>query len=172
MSCPRLPCLVQEQPEGAIPARGRLRQAASTDHRALGLHSPARDCGPWGRRYCGTFALTQSRMALHLCSGPISAASRASVAAVNCAAVIGWEMALSRAASWPRQDTADSHRNRRGSDGGIRRDWLRCDGFGSGVRRHAQRLPILWDGTDLDGEHPDRVRPELPRPSRARRAAR
>src|SRR5712691_1662248 len=32
-------------------------------------------------------------------------------------------------------------RNRRG----IRRDWLRGDGFESGLRRLAQRLPILWD---------------------------
>jgi ATP-dependent DNA ligase len=39
-------------------------------------------------------------------------------------------------------------RNRRG----IRRDWLRGDGFEAGLRRLAQRLPILWDGTVLDGE--------------------
>jgi hypothetical protein len=39
-------------------------------------------------------------------------------------------------------------RNRRG----IRRDWLRGDGFHAGLRRLAQRLPILWDGTVLDGE--------------------
>lgn len=39
-------------------------------------------------------------------------------------------------------------RNRRG----VRRDWLRGDGFEAGLRRLAQRLPILWDGTVLDGE--------------------
>jgi ATP-dependent DNA ligase len=39
-------------------------------------------------------------------------------------------------------------RNRRG----MRRDWLRGDAFESGLRRLAQRLPILWDGTVLDGE--------------------
>jgi hypothetical protein len=39
-------------------------------------------------------------------------------------------------------------RNRRG----IRRDWLRGDSFEIGLRRLAQRLPILWDGTVLDGE--------------------
>jgi bifunctional non-homologous end joining protein LigD len=39
-------------------------------------------------------------------------------------------------------------RNRRG----IRRDWLRGDGFERGLSRLAQRLPILWDGTVLDGE--------------------
>jgi len=39
-------------------------------------------------------------------------------------------------------------RNRRG----IRRDWLRGDDFEVGLRRLAQRLPILWDGTVLDGE--------------------
>ena len=35
---------------------------------------------------------------------------------------------------------------------GIRRDWLRGDGFDAGLRRLAQRLLILWDGTVLDGE--------------------
>jgi hypothetical protein len=35
---------------------------------------------------------------------------------------------------------------------GIRRDWLRGDGFETALRRLAQRLPILWDGTVLDGE--------------------
>jgi ATP-dependent DNA ligase len=39
-------------------------------------------------------------------------------------------------------------RNRRG----IRRDWLRGDSFETGLRRLAQRLPILWEGTVLDGE--------------------
>jgi bifunctional non-homologous end joining protein LigD len=39
-------------------------------------------------------------------------------------------------------------RNRRG----VRRDWLRGDAFESGLRRLAQKLPILWDGTVLDGE--------------------
>jgi bifunctional non-homologous end joining protein LigD len=39
-------------------------------------------------------------------------------------------------------------RNRRG----IRRDWLRGDSFERGLRRLAQKLPILWDGTVLDGE--------------------
>lgn len=39
-------------------------------------------------------------------------------------------------------------RNRRG----VRRDWLRGDGFESGLRRLAQKLPILWQGTVLDGE--------------------
>jgi bifunctional non-homologous end joining protein LigD len=35
---------------------------------------------------------------------------------------------------------------------GIRRDWLRGDGFESGLRRLAHRLPLLWEGTVLDGE--------------------
>src|SRR5204862_3021100 len=39
-------------------------------------------------------------------------------------------------------------RNRRGE----RRDWLRRDGFEGGLRRLADRLPILWHGTVLDGE--------------------
>jgi hypothetical protein len=39
-------------------------------------------------------------------------------------------------------------RNRRG----IRRDWLRGDGFETGLRGLAQRLPILCNGTVLDGE--------------------
>lgn len=39
-------------------------------------------------------------------------------------------------------------RNRRG----IRRDWQRGDVFEIGLRRLALRLPILWDGTVLDGE--------------------
>jgi ATP-dependent DNA ligase len=39
-------------------------------------------------------------------------------------------------------------RNRRG----VRRDWLRGDAFEAGLRRLAGRLPILWDGTVLDGE--------------------
>jgi bifunctional non-homologous end joining protein LigD len=39
-------------------------------------------------------------------------------------------------------------RNRRGE----RRDWLRRDGFEAGLRRLANRLPILWHGTVLDGE--------------------
>jgi ATP-dependent DNA ligase len=39
-------------------------------------------------------------------------------------------------------------RNRRGK----RRDWLRGDGFERGLRRLADRLPILWHGTVLEGE--------------------
>ena len=39
-------------------------------------------------------------------------------------------------------------RNRRGE----RRDWLRGDAFECGLRRLANRLPILWHGTVLDGE--------------------
>jgi ATP-dependent DNA ligase len=39
-------------------------------------------------------------------------------------------------------------RNRRG----IRRDWLRGDSVERGLRRLAHKLPILWDGTVLDGE--------------------
>ena len=39
-------------------------------------------------------------------------------------------------------------RNRRGE----RRDWLRGDVFEAGLRRLADRLPNLWDGTVLDGE--------------------
>jgi ATP-dependent DNA ligase len=35
---------------------------------------------------------------------------------------------------------------------GIRRDWLRGDGFESGLRRLPTRLPLLWNGTVLDGE--------------------
>ncbi|MFL5768548.1 MAG: hypothetical protein ACJ765_00540 [Chloroflexota bacterium] len=35
---------------------------------------------------------------------------------------------------------------------GIRRDWLRGDSFEIGLRRLAARLPILWEGTVLDGE--------------------
>jgi ATP-dependent DNA ligase len=35
---------------------------------------------------------------------------------------------------------------------GVRRDWLRGDGFESGLRRLAARLPLLWEGTVLDGE--------------------
>src|SRR5207249_4861522 len=35
---------------------------------------------------------------------------------------------------------------------GIRRDWLRGAAFASGLRRLAFRLPILWEGTVLDGE--------------------
>jgi hypothetical protein len=31
--------------------------------------------------------------------------------------------------------------------GGIRRDWLRGDDFERGLRRLADRLPILWRGT-------------------------
>ena len=30
--------------------------------------------------------------------------------------------------------------------------WLRGDGFEAGLRRLASRLPILWEGTVLDGE--------------------
>jgi ATP-dependent DNA ligase len=39
-------------------------------------------------------------------------------------------------------------RNRRGQS----RDWLRGDRFEAGLRRLADRLPILWHGTVLDGE--------------------
>ena len=39
-------------------------------------------------------------------------------------------------------------RNRQGQ----RRDWLRRDAFQTGLRRLADKLPILWDGTVLDGE--------------------
>jgi bifunctional non-homologous end joining protein LigD len=35
---------------------------------------------------------------------------------------------------------------------GVPRDWLRGDGFEVGLRRLADRLPILWDGTVVDGE--------------------
>jgi len=35
---------------------------------------------------------------------------------------------------------------------GVRRDWLRGDAFEAGVRRLAARLPLLWEGTVLDGE--------------------
>src|SRR5215212_8572307 len=35
---------------------------------------------------------------------------------------------------------------------GVRRDWLRGDAFEAGLRRLGDRLPILWDGTVLDGE--------------------
>jgi bifunctional non-homologous end joining protein LigD len=35
---------------------------------------------------------------------------------------------------------------------GVSRDWLRGDAFEAGLRRLAERLPILWDGTVLDGE--------------------
>jgi bifunctional non-homologous end joining protein LigD len=39
-------------------------------------------------------------------------------------------------------------RNRRGE----RRDWLRGDTFERGLRRLADRLPLLWHGSVLDGE--------------------
>ena len=39
-------------------------------------------------------------------------------------------------------------RNRRGE----KRDWLRGDPFEAGLRRLADRLPNLWEGTVLDGE--------------------
>jgi ATP-dependent DNA ligase len=39
-------------------------------------------------------------------------------------------------------------RNRRGE----RRDWLRGDEFEAGLRRLAQKLPNVWQGTVLDGE--------------------
>lgn len=45
-------------------------------------------------------------------------------------------------------DGAIETRNRRGE----RRDWLRGDAFEAGLRRLANRLPILWHGTVLDGE--------------------
>jgi ATP-dependent DNA ligase len=35
---------------------------------------------------------------------------------------------------------------------GIRRDWLRGDDFERGLRRLGDRLPILWEGSVLDGE--------------------
>jgi ATP-dependent DNA ligase len=35
---------------------------------------------------------------------------------------------------------------------GVRRDWLRGDAFETGLRQLADRLPLLWDGTVLDGE--------------------
>ena len=38
-------------------------------------------------------------------------------------------------------------RNRRGE----KRDWLRGDAFDAGLRRLADRLPNLWEGTVLDG---------------------
>jgi ATP-dependent DNA ligase len=44
-------------------------------------------------------------------------------------------------------DTIET-RNRRGE----RRNWLRGDAFEGGLRRLANRLPILWAGTVLDGE--------------------
>lgn len=47
-----------------------------------------------------------------------------------------------------RPDGAVETRNRRGE----RRDWLRGDAFEGGMRRLADRLPILWHGTVLDGE--------------------
>jgi hypothetical protein len=45
-------------------------------------------------------------------------------------------------------DGALETRNRRG----IRRDWLRGDAFEGGLRRLGNGLPILWNGTVLDGE--------------------
>lgn len=39
-------------------------------------------------------------------------------------------------------------RNRRGE----KREWLRGDAFEAGLRRLANRLPNLWEGTVLDGE--------------------
>ena len=38
--------------------------------------------------------------------------------------------------------------NRRGE----KREWLRSDAFEAGLRRLADRLPNLWEGTVLDGE--------------------
>jgi ATP-dependent DNA ligase len=35
---------------------------------------------------------------------------------------------------------------------GEKRDWLRGDAFEAGLRRLADRLPNLWEGTVLDGE--------------------
>jgi bifunctional non-homologous end joining protein LigD len=35
---------------------------------------------------------------------------------------------------------------------GVARDWLRGDAFEAGLRRLADRLPILWHGTVIDGE--------------------
>jgi ATP-dependent DNA ligase len=46
------------------------------------------------------------------------------------------------------EDGAVHMRNRRGE----RRNWLRGDAFETGLRRLAVRLPILWQGTVLDGE--------------------
>lgn len=47
-----------------------------------------------------------------------------------------------------RDDRTIETRNRHG----VRRDWLRGDGFETGLRRLAGRLPSLWNGTVLDGE--------------------
>jgi ATP-dependent DNA ligase len=47
-----------------------------------------------------------------------------------------------------RPDRVVETRNRRGEV----RDWQRHRAFASGLRRLAQRLPILWDGTVLDAE--------------------
>jgi bifunctional non-homologous end joining protein LigD len=47
-----------------------------------------------------------------------------------------------------RPDRRLETRNRRG----VVRDWLRGDAFEAGLRRLADRLPILWGGTVLDGE--------------------
>jgi ATP-dependent DNA ligase len=35
---------------------------------------------------------------------------------------------------------------------GVRRDWLHGDAFEGGLRRLGARLPLLWEGTVLDGE--------------------
>jgi bifunctional non-homologous end joining protein LigD len=35
---------------------------------------------------------------------------------------------------------------------GVRRDWLRHDSFEAGLRQLGDRLPLLWDGSILDGE--------------------
>jgi hypothetical protein len=43
-----------------------------------------------------------------------------------------------------RLDTCNRH--------GVRRDWLRGDEFEKGLRRLGDRLPVLWEGTVLDGE--------------------
>jgi ATP-dependent DNA ligase len=47
-----------------------------------------------------------------------------------------------------RPDGIVETRNRRGQV----RDWQRHRGFAAGLRRLAQRLPILWDGTVVDTE--------------------
>jgi ATP-dependent DNA ligase len=47
-----------------------------------------------------------------------------------------------------RDDRTVETRNRHG----VRRDWLRGDDFEAGLRRLADRLPLLWSGMVLDGE--------------------
>jgi ATP-dependent DNA ligase len=47
-----------------------------------------------------------------------------------------------------RDDRTVETRNRHG----VRRDWLRRDGFEAGLGRLGDRLRLLWVGTVLDGE--------------------